>query len=139
MHVPDASQPFLREREIHFRAPHPSPDQAARAAELLRGLPGILDLNPRGALQLQLRYDLRQRSLADIEQRLSQGGLHLDNSLIAKLRRALTQYVEENLAMRLAEEARPGGELNDQIHVCAYQRLRHGCRDQRPEHWRHYL
>ncbi|QKT04945.1 hypothetical protein HUS23_03070 [Ectothiorhodospiraceae bacterium 2226] len=125
----------LRARELTFCPLHPDADQAHTAAQLLAALPGVLAAEAQAPTQLAIRYDLRAICLLDLEHVLDDAGLHLDNSLLQRLKRALIHYTEETLRANLASDEDP----TRQVFVHRYRRLRHGCRDRRPDHWRHYL
>lgn len=129
---------LIKHREILFDALHPDSHQARTAAGLLQDREGILRLRPLSPLSLFVAYDLRHQSLAAIEQLLCEAGLHLDNSLFSKLKRSLFYYTEETLRANLGCE---NGRSNctREVFVQRYLKLPHGCRDERPEHWRHYL
>lgn len=128
----------VKRREIHFSAPHPDPHQAATAAALLAGSDGILLAEPADPLTLVIHYDIAHTWLARIEADLQGCGLHLDNSLLIKLKRALAHYTEDTERDNLGC---PRGESNctTQVFITRYQRRPHGCRDDRPKHWRRYL
>lgn len=127
-----------KEREICFREPHSDPDQARSAMLLLGGVTGILDLSPLSKTCLRVRYDLTQITLEEIEQALAEVGFHLDSSLIAKLRRSLWYYAEETHRANLGCE-QGSSNCTRNIFVNRYHAREHGCRDERPQHWRKYL
>lgn len=87
---------------------------------------------------LGISYDLLSISLIQIETALEDAGFHLSNKLIYKLRRALYYYTEET---QRANAGCPRGESNctRQVFIQRYQQIKHGCRDNRPDHWRKYL
>jgi hypothetical protein len=87
---------------------------------------------------IHVSYDLNHISLNVIEGLLSELGFHLDNSLMAKLKRALCYYTEENELQALGL---PTGQDQStrEIFMRCYQCHSHGCRDGRPQHWRKYL
>jgi hypothetical protein len=64
--------------------------------------------------------------------------MHLDGALLLRLRRAMCYYMEET---QRANWGCRHGEHNCTKKVFAkrYEVLEHGCRDERPEHWRRYL
>ncbi len=99
-------------------------------------MPGVQESSVLTDHQLQVGYDLTHVSLQQIESSLQDQGFHLDNSLLCKLKRALYYYTEENERINRGLQ---GPEANTQVYVNRYQRLPHGCRDERPEHWRNYL
>lgn len=136
---PTGSEPLIRKHDMLFchlyaRTAHP----AHHAALLLTGLAGIDAALPHTPHSLQLRYRLERITYSDIEQVLIDAGFHLDNSLLSKLKRALIHYSEDTARANLGCEKGRGNCTRD-IFVNRYQRLEHGCRDHRPEPWRHYL
>jgi len=128
----------IKQREILFCTLHPDPNQAGSAALLLTDMEGIRDPRPIEPHRLHLSYDLTVITYQEIESGLAEVGFHLDNSLMTKLKRALIHYTEETARANLGC---PKGKTNctDGVFVSRYQRLQHGCRDQRPDHWRNYL
>jgi len=129
--------PLIKHRELHFCRLHPDPQQAHSAAPLLAGMQGVERAMPRTELVLEVSYDLTRITLALLEEALTEVGFNLDSSLLIKLRRALYYYSEEATRANLGLE----GDCDNcvELFVNRYQRLRHGCRDERPEHWRSYL
>ncbi|NCA70945.1 MAG: hypothetical protein EOM91_12715 [Sphingobacteriia bacterium] len=136
MDISDADR--IKHREIPFEAIHPDPQQADTAARFLSDVSGILEAEPVAPTLLRVRYDVLLTSLEEIEEALTEIGLHLDNGLFLRMRRALHYYTEETLR---ANCGCPRGESNCTKKVFAkrYELIEHGCRDQRPEHWRRYL
>lgn len=128
--------PTRKKRDIRFCRLHPEHRQAYSAAIVVGDMPGVYESSALTDHQLQVGYDLARISLQQIETDLQDQGYHLDNSLLSKLKRALYYYTEENERTHLGLR---GPEANTQVYVNRYQRLPHGCRDERPEHWRNYL
>jgi hypothetical protein len=129
---------LVKNRDIHFAELHPDPNQAATAATLLADVTGIIEATPISATHLQVSYQLIEVSLEQIETGLISMGLHIDNRLLYRLKRALYHYTEET------ERANLGCTQSDSkctrmIFADRYQRMNHKLRDQRPEHWRKYL
>ncbi|MEN8170563.1 MAG: hypothetical protein ABFS08_10100 [Pseudomonadota bacterium] len=128
---------LVKHREIRFCHLHPDTQQAHSASLLLSGVEGVHLLRPHDSYLLDVSYDITCLNLSLIEDVLIDLGYHLDNSLMVKLKRALYYYTEE------IERANLGidecGCADRQVFINRYQKLRHGCRDQRPEHWRNYL
>jgi len=132
------SQELIKHRDIHFVEFHPDPNQARTAALLLADIDGIIHVNPVSPRQLQVSYHLLKVCLEQIETGLTEMGLHIDNRLIYRLKRALHYYTEET------QRANQGCSRGDagctrKIFADRYQRLNHQCRDRRPEYWRKYL
>lgn len=136
MGTPDDDR--VKRREIQFSEPHPDPRQADTAAALLEGLEGVLLAEVQNPLTLWVHYHVEYTCLAHIEDLLSGHGLHLDNNLLGKLKRALAYYTEETQRDNLGC---PRGESNctTKVFISSYRRREHGCRDERPKHWRRYL
>ena len=129
---------FVRCREIHFVEFHPDSDQAGTAARFLEGVDGVRSVGRRDPRLLLVEYDLLRITLEQIESALREIGLHIDNRLIYRLKRALYYYTESTQRANLGC---PKGESNCTHKVFAerYRKRDHGCRDRRPEHWRRYL
>ncbi|MDJ0805631.1 MAG: hypothetical protein QNJ78_02240 [Gammaproteobacteria bacterium] len=135
----DAENPeFIKHRDIYFNELHPDPNQAQTAALLLADIKGIHQVTPTDPLHLSVSYHLMDISLEQIEDGLVEIGLHLDNSLLYRMKRALHYYTEET---QRANHGCLHGSFNctRKIFADRYQRLDHTCRDDRPEHWRKYL
>ena len=133
-HHPDR----VKHREILFRGPHPDPYQAQSAALLLSDLDGILAVRLAEAVDhvLYVTYDVHLICLQHIEEILGEVGYHLDNNLMVRLKRAIYYYTEQ------AERETLGcqdGDCTRKVFIEHYRRHSHGCRDERPEHWRRYL
>ena len=129
---------FTKQRDVMFNPLHDDENQASTAAQMLIDFDGIVLADAVSETHLIIRYDLRFFTLVDIEELLSTVGFHLDNNLLIKLRRALYRYTEET------ERANMGcteGQSNctRETYINRYQKLPHGCRDKRPDHWRTYL
>jgi hypothetical protein len=130
----------VKHREIGFRDPHPDSQQAQTALLLLGDVDGVLRawIPDPARNSLHVEYDLERVCLSSLEGLLTERGLHIDNSLLAKLRRALYYYTEEN-------ERQASLVHDDQDHstreifLHRYRSRTHGCRDDRPSHWRNYL
>jgi hypothetical protein len=135
----DPSAPeLIKHREICFCQLHPDPQQAQTAMLLLAGIDGVLRVQLVGPACLHVSYHLSRISLRNIEEALLELGFHLESDLLSKLKRALFYYTEET------QRANAGCDCGNascirQVFVSRYQRLRHGCRDGRPQHWRSYL
>jgi len=128
----------IKHREIHFRDLHPERNDARSAAAFLSQVDGVVATEPVTPIQLNLSYDLARVCLEEIEAALDELGLHLDNGLMYRIKRALYYYTEDTFRENCGCER---GDSNCMKRVFAqrYQTLEHGCRDHRPEHWRRYL
>ena len=124
-------------REISFDALHPDPNQAQSALWWLSGLEGFLHGNVLTPQRLQIHYDVHVLTLEIIEGALIDLGYHLDNSLLCKLRRALYYYTETNERAHLGLKTTTK-DFTRAVFIEHYQNKPHGCRDERPAHWREY-
>ena len=128
---------LIKHRQITFVALHPDPHQAQTALLLLSDLPGIIHHHLQSDTSLHVSYRIDQITLKAIEQLLSALGFHLDNSLLCKLKRALFYYTEDTQRANLGCP-QPGDNTTRQVFIEHYHRRKHGCRDDRPHHWRIY-
>lgn len=134
----ERQQDTSKRREISFCHLHPDPDQAHTALLYLSGMDEIDSVRRIGKHRIEVSYDLRRIRLQIINELLTRAGFHLDNSLMPRMKRSLYHYTEqveyENLQL-------PNHTFLDttEVFINRYRHLRHGCRDDRPEHWRKYL
>ena len=126
-----------KRREICFDPLHPDSNQAQVAQSWLTELPGIHACHADSPLLLIIEYDITQICLEEIEDTLRELGLHLDNSLLSKLKRALYHYSENNERLNLARHA-TSKDFTREVFIHRYQDREHGCRDHRPKYWRDY-
>jgi hypothetical protein len=82
-----------KHREIRF-AKLPS-DQVERARALLERVPGLELATGLLPNSISVWYEVEDHTMQDLEAALRHEGFHLENSLIAKLIRALVYYSEE--------------------------------------------
>jgi hypothetical protein len=129
---------LVKYRDIHFVELHPDSDQAGTAATLLADVEGITQLNLLSPTHLHIGYQLMLITLEQIERGLTSMGLHIDNRLLYRLKRALYYYTEDTERANLGCN-RGDSKCTRVIFADRYQRANHGLRDQRPEHWRKYL
>lgn len=128
-----AESDFHKQRDILFHALPPG--QMEQAAQILGQVPA-LHVDARPPRTLRVAYDLRQHTLASLEEGLMQCGFHLDGSLMQRLLRALAHYSEEIQRENLAA---PDVELKTRgIYVRQYEHHLHGDRDATPKEWRSY-
>lgn len=132
------TEDLTKKRDIDFREPHPDPRQAHSAALLLRDVEGVEELEPVSCTSLRIAYDIRCITLMDIEEGLVAAGFHLDNSLFSKLRRTICYYAEDTQRANMGCE-QGSSNCTRRIFVNRYNQRQHGCRDERPRHWRRYL
>lgn len=128
----------IKHREIPFRGPHHEPNQAHAATLILCNVEGVIHVQPEHPELLTISYDVTLVTLHVIEELLIELGFHLDNNLLIKLKRALYHYSED------IQQAQFGckhgrGNCTQAVFIEKYQQRPHGCRDERPDHWRRYL
>lgn len=130
----------IKHRDIGFRDPHPDPQQAQSALLVLADIEGILRVSIADQKRnvISISYNLSQIDLSIIEFLLIEMGFHLDNSLLAKIKRALYYFTEENQVQNLGGQQQQDHTTRD-IFMRCYRCKSHGCRDERPDHWRKYL
>lgn len=137
------SQRVIKHREIHFCSLHANPDQAHSAVFVVNDLDGVLMSHALDHNHIKLAYNLDQITLEEIENILRNEGFHLDNSILAKIKRSIVFYCEEALREnskddRLIQEVHDKHK-SDVIYLRPKKKKLCDCRDQRPEHWRQYL
>lgn len=135
-----AGSDLIKHREIAFGEPHPDTRQAHSAMLLLSDVDGITQVDLLDEQRIGVSYDIRSLSFIEIEDALTEVGFHIDQGLLHKLKRALWTYTEATQRENLGLEPNVcGGSCAQRIFVRQYGNRAHGCRDDRPSHWRHYL
>jgi len=129
---------FTKQRDVMFNPLHDDENQASTAAQMLIDLEGVVMADVVSETHLIIRYDLRFFTLVDVEELLMAVGFHLDNNLLIKLKRALYRYTEETERTNMGC-AEGQSNCTREAYINRYQKLPHGCRDKRPDHWRSYL
>jgi len=132
----DIDHELIKHREIAFCSLHADPDQAKSAMLFFSDVEGVTHLELIDSHKLGISYDIRLLNLQLLEETLTELGFHLDNSLLFKLKRALYYYTEEVQQENLGCSK---GQCTRNIFINRYDRLKHGCRDDRPDYWRKYL
>ena len=135
----DNNENYLRQRELIFKGPQNENQQIEAAWLMLREADAVMEVRSGGDNRLWVSYDIRRITYAEIEQALIEVGFHLDNSLISKLRRALYHYQEDTIRANLGLTRETLKGVAQKVFIHHYQQQYHGCRDQRPRHWREYL
>ena len=128
---------LLKQREIAFCPLHPDTNQAESASLLLVDVIGIHGVQPLGRHILHVTYNIEHITLKIIEEALTELGFHLDNSLFAKLKRALFYYSEDTQLANLGYD-HAQSKSTTEIFISRYDHVPHGCRDKRPAYYRHY-
>ncbi|OGT24137.1 MAG: hypothetical protein A3K00_02085 [Gallionellales bacterium RIFOXYD2_FULL_52_7] len=82
-----------KRRELLF-ATEPA-GQVARALEILNGLPNLLAVRTVKDSAMEIRYNLRDYTLEDLERALEQEGFHLDHSFLHNVGRNVIYYCED--------------------------------------------
>ena len=85
----------IKNREIRFNSSRM--DQAAAAESLLQDISGIESSTAITPRCLQVRYNIENLTLKQIESALRKVGFDLDDGLIIKLKRAVFSYCEDAL------------------------------------------
>lgn len=132
----DIDHELIKHREIAFCSLHADPDQAKSAMLFFSDVEGITHLELIDSHKFSISYDIRLINLQLLEETLIELGFHLDNSLLFKLKRALYYYTEEVQQENLGCSK---DQCTRNIFINRYDRLKHGCRDDRPDYWRKYL
>ena len=112
------------------------PDQAERALELLADMEHLEARPADREGCVAVSYDVLHHTLEGLEHGLATSGLHLDNNLLQKLKRALIHYSEEVQRENLLSPERE--QLTREAFVQAYDHHPHGDFDATPEEWREY-
>ncbi len=131
------TQELIKQREIGFSDLHPDSNQAQSALLLLSDVEGIENVILFSKQSIGVQYDIRIITLRIIEESLIELGFHLDNSLLAKLKRALFYYTEETQLENMGY-SHPDSKSTTEIFINRYAQLKHGCRDERPAYYHHY-
>lgn len=134
----DQFEHFHKKREIAFCSLHSDPNQAGTAAALLLAADGIEQVEVITPNLLRVHYHLLNIQLTDIEKIIEDEGLHLDNSLVYKIRRALYHYAEDTQRANCGCTSDASDNTTQKVFINRYQRRNHGCQDDRSEHWRKY-
>lgn len=125
-----------KHREIVFaRFP---PGQLPEAAQLLSGLQGVSASAHVDGRTLLVEYDLLDYTLHGLEEGLTDQGFHLDNSLMCKLLRAFTHYVEATQLHNLEAPERLIKTYSKEAYAKAWDNRLHGDHDDTPVEWREY-
>lgn len=131
---------LIKHREIGFRGPHPDPHQARSAMLLLSDVEGVQNVSLLSERAITVSYDIRLLTFVELEEALQEVGFHLDQNLLFKLRKALYQYTESTQRANLGLDPQVcSGNCAQKVFVRHYRNRAHGCRDDRPAHWRKYL
>ena len=103
--------------------------------DLIGGLPPVAPSSIPCPVCKEMPHEL---TLEEIEEAITEIGLHIDDGLLFRIRRALHYYSEETQRANLGC-SRGESNCTTKVFAVRYRALDHGCRDHRPEHWRRYL
>lgn len=132
---PSPGAGLIKERELRF-APSPA-GQIESAREALRTLKGVTVSDGPTPLSLCIRYSILDYSLELIEDALRDAGYHLDNTLYAKLVRAIVYFCEETQRHNLLSPERLIKTSNE-VYIKVYDQHPHGDHDDTPVELREY-
>lgn len=124
-----------KERDIGF-AKFP-PGQVAEAADHLARFERLAVVPRFESRQVRVGYSLADYTLREIEDELVDRGYHLDNTLMAKLVRALIHYVEETQLHNMEAPQRLIKKSHE-AYIRAWEQHPHGDHDETPPEWREY-
>lgn len=122
---------IIKDREIRFRLS--TADQATKAEELLKDVPGIEMIEAVSAEILHVRYSVETLTLQMIEAALREVGFDLDDGLINKLKRAVFSYCEDALRASI------GVDQGESDRVPTLSLSQSTLQDPRPHDWRKYV
>ena len=128
----------VKVREISFCSLHPDKNQGGTAVKLLSDCEAVHSAERLSATRIRVSYDIREATLEMVEALLQEYGLHLDNALIQRMRRALVRYTEETQRSNMGCNPRDPN-CTAKVFINRYQKRDHGCQDDRPQHWQRYL
>lgn len=132
---PSPGAGLVKERELRFAA---SPaGQLERAREALLTLKGVCVTDGPTGRSLCVRYSILDYSLELLEDALRDAGYHLDNSLYAKLVRAIVYFCEETQRHNLLSPERLIKKSNE-VYIKVYDQHPHGDHDDTPVELRDY-
>ncbi len=132
---PVAGSGLDKQREIRFTKMPPG--QVGQALQALRMLKGVVVARGQRELSLVVRYSILDYSLELLEDLLRDAGFHLDNSLYAKLVRALVYFCEETQRHNLESPERLIKKSNE-VYINVYDQHPHGDHDDTPPELREY-
>ena len=124
-----------KHREIRFSM-FPA-DQADRAHRLLAGLERLTSRRGPHQRGVSVRYDVTDYTLEGIETALRDQGFHLENTLYAKLMRALIHFCEDTELRNLRSPERLIKKSNE-VYIKAWEHHPHGDHDDMPPELRDY-
>lgn len=125
-----------RQRNIVFSAEPPG--QIERAYQLLSGLTGCKVEYGNTANMLHVSYNLHDYTLEELENSLTEGGLHLNHSILHNIGRKVIYYCEDTVCHNLNIPIYPTKQNEREVFVRAYGQKPHGDQDDTPPELRDY-
>jgi hypothetical protein len=133
----------IKHRDIHFCPLHADSNQAHSAVLIINDLGGVLMSHALNNHHIKIIYNLEQITLEAIENILQNTGFHLDNSVLAKIKRSIVFYCEEasreNTKNQRLIQVAQSKHKSDIVYLRPKKKKLCDCRDHRPESWRHYF
>jgi len=119
---------IIKNREIRFKLS--TPDQAAKAEQLLKDVSGVEQVEAVDSNHLHIRYDVEALTLQMIESALNEVGFELEDGIVANLKRAVFSYCEDALRSSIGVDE----DKNDKQPSLSLPH--HSLEDPRPDDWR---
>lgn len=126
----------LKKRTIWLMDTADNPAATQAAAELLRGVKGVLRVRITGPNRLAVSYNVRLITLQIIEALLTEFGYRLHTSFFCRVMRGLCYYFED---IECTSSKHDQADCTREAFINRYLDRPHGCRDHRPEYLRRYL
>ncbi len=133
----------IKHRDISFCSLREDTNLSHSAVFIINDLSGVLMSHALNNRSVHIAYDLNYITFEEINAVLVNEGYHLDNSLLAKMKRSIAFYCEEafreNSRREWALDEVHEQRKSELVYLRARKKSACECRDQRPEHWRKYL
>ena len=122
---------LIKDREIRFKLS--TQDQARKAEQLLKDVPGVESIEAMTSRSLRIRYSVEDLTLQMIEAALREVGFDLDDGLLNRLKRAVFSYCEDALRASIGVEE-SGSDSTPSLSL-----PQHAVQDPRPHDWHKYV
>ncbi len=133
--MPNSSE-LDKQREIIFSADPPG--QLQIAYEFLSHLANCRVTYCHAANCLRIHYNLRDHTLQEIENLLSEHGLNLDNSMLRSIERNVIHYSEDTICHNMDIPVQKTKKNEKEVFIKAYDQEPHGDHDDMPPELRDY-
>jgi len=137
------SHKVIKHRDIGFCALRADINLAHSAVFIINDLSGVMMSHALDHKSVHMVYDLNCITFEEISAVLINQGFHLDNSILAKMKRSIAFYCEEafreNCRKERVLDAVQEHRKSDVVYLRQRKKSPCECRDLRPEHWRKYL